>query len=127
MKTVIIDTNALLRFILNDIPVQKQAVEKLIQKAKKGQLSLLIPQIIIFELHFILDKYYNVMKEDIITTLHTLVSTKYIQIESRDLFLKALTQYKTSTISFVDCFVYIKAQSEDAELFTFYKKLKNLK
>lgn len=122
----IIDTNALLRFLLNDIPDQKKSVEKLLQRAKKGQAEITVPQIVIFELHFILDKYYHFEKEKIISTLQSVVSTDYLQTESKEVFLQALIIYKTTTISLADCFLVAYSKREKAEVFTFDKNLQKL-
>lgn len=44
------------------------------------------------------------------------------------LFMICYTQllYKTATTSFVECFLFVSAQKNDAELFTFDKELKKL-
>lgn len=126
MKRYIIDTNALLRFFLNDIPEQKIATEKLLNQAKYKKIIVIIPQIVIFELHFILEKYYYQGKRKIIEILQSLVSTNYLQTESREIFIHALMIYKSANVSFVDCFLSSNSKIEDADLFTFDKKLKKL-
>ena len=124
MKHFIIDTNAILRFLLNDIPEQKAIVEKILVKAKNNEIKLTVPQIVIFELNFILDKYYHFSKESIIETLKVVVSSDYLQIESKDVFITAFFLYSTTSNSFVDCFLMGKVQIEKAEFFTFDAKLK---
>lgn len=124
MKQFIVDTNAILRFFLNDIPTQQKAIEKLFQRAKRSEITLLVPQIVVFELNFILDKYYRFNKEKIINTLKPLVSADYLEVESKEVFIPALTLYDNSTASFVDCFLLCRAKLEKAKLYTFDKKLK---
>lgn len=126
MKRIIADTNAFLRVFLDDIPSQKKTFEKVLQKAKEKQIHLLVPQIVIFEIEFVLRKIYRVPKEKIIENLQTLVPISYIDIESREIFITALDHYSKENISFVDCFLLAKAESEKAEIFTFDKKLKEL-
>ena len=127
MKLVIVDTNVLLRFLLNDIPSQKKACEQLLKKAKNNEIELHVIQAVIFEIDFILRKYYLYEKGVIIQQLKSLVSARYIDIESRDIFGKALSIYEKRNISFVDSFLLSKAEIEKAEIFTFDKKLKNRK
>jgi len=126
MKSVILDTNGFLRLLLNDIPEQADQVENFIKKAKAGKLQILVPQIIIFEISFILEKYYLLEKIEIIQKLKSLITSSYFVIESRDIFSKALTLYGKNTVSFVDCFLFARANLEDSELFTFDQKLKKL-
>lgn len=126
MKQYIVDTNAILRFLLDDIPGQKKAVEELFTQAKKSKIAIIVPEIVVFELNFVLLKYYGIDKEKIINLLQPLVSSGYLQVESRNLFIITLKTYKSENISFVDCFLIAKSKLEKSELFTFDKKLKNL-
>ncbi|OGK13751.1 hypothetical protein A3A93_05420 [Candidatus Roizmanbacteria bacterium RIFCSPLOWO2_01_FULL_38_12] len=125
MKTYIIDTNIILQFLLADIPIQYEKVKQIFLKAKNEKVQLFVPQIVIFEINFGLTKFYQLEKSTIIKKIESLLSTKYLQIESTDVFKRALNYYKdSSSLSLVDCFLLAKAESEDAELFTFDEKLK---
>jgi len=126
VKQIIVDTNVFLRFLLNDIPKQKIEFEKLIKRAKENKIELLVPQIIIFEINFILEKYYGYGKKEIIDRLKSLVSASYFQVESRETFLAALSIYGSTSTSFVDCFLISQAKDKNAEIFTFDKVLKKL-
>lgn len=126
MKSVVIDANAFLRLFLNDIPKQADQVEKLILKAQKRHVRIIIPQIILFEIDFILRKYYSFEKQQVIEKLKSLLAVPYFLIESRNIFQKALLIYYGKNLSFVDCFLLSKAEQEKAELFTFDKDLKKL-
>lgn len=126
MKSIIVDTNALLRFLLDDIPEQKEACEQLLNRAKRNEIKFIVAQASIFEIDFILRKYYLYEKSIVVEQLKPLIATKYINIESRDIFNKALLLYQKETVSFVDCFLVAKAKLEEAELFTFDQKLQRL-
>lgn len=127
MKLIVLDTNALLRFILNDIPHQKKTIEKVLLQAKQEEIHIIVPQIVIFELHFALDKYYSFSKEDIIFRLKAILAASYLDIQDRDILRTALSLYTQETVSFVDCFLFAKSQMENAELFTFDKKLQKIR
>lgn len=126
MKRFLIDANAFLRFLLDDIPEEKKAFEALLQKAKHKEVILLVPQIVIFEIDFILEKYYQFSKEAIINKLKSIISTSYIEVQDREYFKRAIELYGQESISFVDCFLLSKAEIEKADVFTFDRKLKNL-
>lgn len=123
MKSVIIDTNTFLRLLLNNIPKQADQVERLIRQAIKTQVKIIVPQIVLFEIDFILIKYYTFEKQEVIEKLKSLLSAPYFVIESREVFQQALILYKDNNMSFVDCFILAKVKIEDIELFTFDKKL----
>lgn len=126
MKPVVIDTNALLRLLLNDIPKQADRVENLIHQAKKEKIRIIVPQIVLFEIDFILRKYYDFEKQEVIDKLKSLLSASYFVVESRNIFQNALNLYTENNISFSDCFLVSKAEAEKANLFTFDQKLKKL-
>lgn len=127
MKTVTIDTNAFIRFFLNDIPEQKEVVEKLLKQARNGKLLLLVPYIVIFEVEFILSKYYSKPKEERIEKLESIVGSNYIKVEDKKLLKKALEIFKQKNLDLADCFIFAYSEDKDAELFTFDKALKKLK
>lgn len=126
MKRFLIDANAFLRLLLDDIPKQKKAFEKLLQKAKRKEVVLFVPQIVIFEIDFILEKYYQFSKEEIINKLKSIISTSYIQVQDKEYFKRAIELYAQENMSFADCFLLSEAKIENAELFTFDRKIKNL-
>ena len=126
MKKIILDTNGILRLFLDDIPKQADQVELLLKRAKKGEIKLIIPQIVVFEVNFALKKYYHFEKNSIIDKLKSLLSTDYLQVESREVFLATLTLYSTFNASFVDCFLLSKAKQLKSEIFSFDKELVKL-
>lgn len=126
MNSVIVDTNAFLRFILNDIPNQKKQFEKILLKAKKSEIILLVPQIIIFEIDFVLEKYYKFSKEEVADKLQVIVDMPYFKIQDRDILRNTLVLYSQNNLSLVDCFLCAKAKEEGIELFTFDKNLQKI-
>ena len=126
MKKIVIDTNGYLRLLLNDIPEQADQIEELLKQAKKDEIQVILPQIIIFEMLFILEKYYYLSKEDALNKVESLVSIGYVDVELKEIFLESISLYRDNSVSFVDCFISTSAQKCGAELFTFDKKLKRL-
>ncbi len=126
MKRIILDTNCFLRFLLNDIPVQADKVEALLTQAEKNKIEIFVPQIVVFELHFVLEKYYKFSKNEVVGMLKTLLVAPYLSIEAKEIFLTAITLYGSAHTSLVDCFLVAQSQNNEAELFTFDQKLKRL-
>ncbi len=127
MKQLTVDTNAFLRFILQDIPEQADEVEKLFKKAKQKEIQLFVPQIVIFEILYALDKYYSFPKNTSIENINSIISAKYLKIQNRNLFKKALEIFKKNNLDLSDCFIFAYSEDKKAELFTFDKALKKLK
>lgn len=127
MKKFLPDTNVFLRFLLNDIPNQSGKARELFKKAKEGKIELYTPQIIVFEIQFILEKYYSFTKKEIIEKLETIVSTDYLKVQDGEGFIKALDIFKALNISFVDSFLLALVDLKKLVIFSFDKKLEKLK
>lgn len=125
IRSIILDTNIFLRYILNDIPKDAKRAEKLLTESKDGKLKIFVPQIVIFEINFALDKYYQIDKDKIVTTLVNLITSEYLEIQDRTVFLSAMVVFKNKNISFVDAFLLALSDSCSAELITHDKKLKS--
>lgn len=126
MRAVLFDTNTFLRFLLNDIAEQANATAAIVQKAKRKELTINVPQIVIFEIYFALDKYYKLKKDEIVDKLRLIVSTEYFHVQDQKIFNKAIALFRDRNIDLVDCFLLYKAEKEGTDLFTFDKTLKNL-
>jgi len=125
MKTYLIDTNFLLRFLLKDVPDQSQKSKQYITQAKDKKIKIVIPQIIIFEIYYVLSKYYNFPKQQIANALQKILSTKYLSIENKNTFLNTLSLWKNNNIEFVDNFLLSLSQEKKYQILTFDKKLKD--
>lgn len=115
-----LDTNALLRLLLKDIPEQHQAIKELLTKG--GVFS--VADIAIVELVFVLERYYAFSREQVAEAVTGLTQLKEITC-NRALFEKALPVYtEHSALSFEDCYLATCAALDNAEpLWTFDKKL----
>ncbi len=125
MKTLVLDTNALLHFLLDDIPLQTKEVKRKIKLAESGQIKLIIPQIVIFEIVFALTKEYDFKIEGVAEVLRKILLNRYLLIQDRDIFEQALKIF-SNKLSLADCFIYFFAKENKAELFTFDKSLQKL-
>lgn len=126
MKRYILDTNAFLRFLLDDIPSQHKKVKRLLLKAHKSEYEIIIPEIVVFEIAFSLDKYYGYKKSQIVAILGSIISARYLKTESKNIFIEALGLYGKENIEFVDCFLLVKSIENKHKLFSFDKKLNRL-
>lgn len=126
MKTFVVDTNILLRFLLNDIPTQTEEVKKYFKMAKEGKIKLIIHPVVIFETIYALDKVYKFSKEEVAEGLKKFIAFKYIEILNREAVEEALNLFALKGLSYIDCFLYELANELHAEVLTFDKKLNKL-
>jgi len=116
-----LDTNALLRLLLNDVVEQHEAVKKLL-RATTNQLA--VADIAIIELVFVLKRHYGFSRKQVTEAITGLMLLREINC-NRTLFEKALSVYVSqSALSFEDCCLSTYAMLNQAEpLWTFDKKL----
>ena len=116
-----LDTNALLRLLLNDIPSQHLAVKTLLKAANK---QFAVADTAIIELVFVLERHYGLTRHQIYEAIVGLMQLKEINC-NRILFENALITFTHhATLSFEDCCLSSYATLNDAEpLWTFDKKL----
>lgn len=116
-----LDTNALLRLLLNDVAEQHVAVKKLLREADS---QLAVADIAIIELVFVLERHYDFSRQQVGEAITGLMLLREINC-NRTLFEKALQTYiSRSALSFEDCCLSTYATLNQAEpLWTFDKKL----
>ena len=118
-----LDANVLLRLLLNDIPIQHNAAEALLNKAK-GQLA--VADTAVIEVVFVLERHYEFPRTAIAEAIEGLTSLTALNC-NRNLFEKAIPLFvKNPSLSFEDCCLAAYAKLNNAEpLWTFDKKLAN--
>ncbi|MBR6253684.1 MAG: PIN domain-containing protein [Clostridia bacterium] len=118
---VIVDTNIILRYLLNDD-------EKLNKKAREiiDNNDILIPNEVIIEACYVLKKLYKVEKEIIYTLVIELMAQNNIYFVDRALIYETFKVYSKTNIDLVDCILYAYGKIEGQEVKTFDKKLENL-
>lgn len=126
MEQIIVDTNILLRFLLRDIEEQYQIAKKLFLKSRTKKIKLIIPQIVIFEIFFNLQKYYQLDKDFIVEKVKNLLTADFLEIQDKDIFKLAIRIFGNYNLDFVDCFLIAKAQISGAKIISFDNKLNKL-
>jgi predicted nucleic-acid-binding protein len=116
-----LDTNAVLRFLLADIPAQYKKVAKLLSDTKT---RFEIADIALMEIVFVLESHYKFTRPQIVRTLSML--NKLPNISYNDaMFALALKKYlHFPALSFDDCcLVAYAGLNEAVPLWTFDRKL----
>ena len=127
MTRFLIDTNALLRYLLKDIPAQSEIVAKIFHQAKKSEVQITIPLIVFFEATYMLTRFYKISRSDVQEQCERLLMVMYLDIPDRQVLLLGYqTWVENRSISFADAVLMHMATLADQELLTFDKKLAKL-
>lgn len=114
-----LDTNILLRFLLQDNAAQYLSARKVVEAPRNLRISLLS----LAEIVFILEGL-ELTRDEIRENIEKLASYRHLHMP-RGIVVPALALWVAHpALSFVDCFLSIEAEAEHAQpLWTFDKKL----
>lgn len=113
MKRVFVDTNIFLRFLLKDVPSQAKSAKELLTKIKNGKISGFTSILVVVEIIWVLDSFYNFPKKQIIIAIRSLIELPNLEIEEARLIREALSVWEHTKAGFIDCYNYLKACRED--------------
>jgi predicted nucleic-acid-binding protein len=123
-----VDTNVLVRYIVQDDPSQSKAAVKFIEKVCSKEFPGYINHIVLCELVWVLIRCYNVHKDKIIEILKKMMQTTQFQIHDTQTVWKALNQFQVSKADFPDCLLgQINAAYQCKTTVTFDKNASKLK
>ena len=113
---VILDANAILRYILKDIPEQAQITAETILNAE----ILILPEVVA-EVVYVLNKRYDLTR----ALISRVITDVLNDTECEDIVIReGLRVFGATDFDFVDCLLY--AHSKSNTILTFDKKLNNL-
>ncbi len=111
----ILDANAILRYLLKDIPDQHDQVEKAILNGAYATTEVLA------EVAYILKGIYGINREDISWMIHCVLLD--VETDNKQVMQYAMGVYNQSSLDFVDCILIAYQRLEHIDVFTFDKKL----
>jgi predicted nucleic-acid-binding protein len=117
----IVDANIILRYILDDnaelSPIAKDIIDN---------NSFEVPIEVLCEVIYVLQGVYSTPRDKIREAISEFFSQTDSYIPHADAINKALEYYVSKNLDFVDCILAGYAETEDAQVHTFDKKLNKL-
>lgn len=114
----LVDANVVLRYILNDHPDLSVKASDIIENYK-----VIVVTEVMCEIVYVLQKVYNVPREEIKTKIYDLVDENLITLEKQDVIKQALSTYCKKNIDIVDAILWAYHAVENKNIFTFDNKL----
>lgn len=99
-----VDTNIFLRFLVNDDPEKADACEALFQRAIAGKESLITSEMVIAEIVWVLESYYQLEKSDIQERVEKILNTPNLNCPNMENIINALSLYVERNIDYIDAF-----------------------
>lgn len=119
---VALDTNVLIRFLVQDHAAQSTAARKLIRKCVNEGQTLFVPVTVSLELEWVLRSNFNFEKQAVVQTLSDLLSSTELSFESESALELALLQYAETSADYSDCLhAALATAANSGPLWTFDK------
>ena len=123
MKAFFIDTNLFIRYFTNDDPKKADRVDRLLEQAVNGKIELMTAEIVLAEVVWVLESYYELEKARIAEMLKAILSTPGIKVLNGKIVQNALKYYSDKNIDFVDAYIVaVMEKYKIAGIYSFDKK-----
>ncbi len=124
MKTKLIDTNGIIRYLVEDPKDNKyQKVFDLFERTEKKEVHIFIDSAVLAEAYYVLTKFYKIPQIDVCEKLIGIVEFSGIILTDKNIAINALNRLKIKNIDFVDAFLIEKALKDNMCIYTADKDL----
>lgn len=115
----LVDTNLILRYLLNDRPEQSEAAR---QEIKNDNIKILTQ--VVAEVIYVLSKIYKVSRKEISENLLKIFSLNTVTVENEEIVIFAVAEYGESKLDFVDELLYANCRINGVGIKTFDNALR---
>jgi predicted nucleic-acid-binding protein len=117
-----LDTNVLIRYVVQDDSGQLAAARRLIGRCVAEGRSLFVPVTVTLELEWVLRASFGYVKDDVLQALSNLFSAAELTFESERALEVALQLYREGSAGFADCLhIALATEAGEQPLWTFDK------
>ena len=113
---IALDTNVLVRFLVNDDPRQSAAARALLAELTADRPGFVCREVAV-ELSWVLDRAYGFSRNRIATVLEELVGTEELQFEAADDVIRSADGYRRGGAGFADQMIVAAARRSGADSF----------
>lgn len=122
MSKNLIDTNLIIRFLVNDDPQKVLDVEKLLKDKNNRNILL---DTVVAEIIWVLSSYYSLQKLEIIEKIRSLIHVDTVETNAF-LLSRALTMWEENNISYIDAYLAAVSEMGGMTLFSYDKRLSSI-
>ena len=109
--------------LINDDQKKANAVDNLLDRAIKGELKIVVPSLVIAELVWVLESFYQLEADAILELVEAIVNTSGLDVTDKAMVISALRLYKNRNIDFIDAWIIEFAKERGIRtIYTFDKK-----
>jgi predicted nucleic-acid-binding protein len=118
-KRKLVDTNLIVRYLVQDHEKHAQAAGKLFAACDRGEVVIVVLPTVLAECVFVLESFYEQPRGDIVAALGRLIASPGVEISGMEIQLDALRRFQKTRVHFVDCLIAATAMAQDMPVATF--------
>lgn len=109
---IFVDTNVFLRFFVRDVESFYHKAKDLFEKAESGQVKLETSDMVIAEIVWVLESYYDFSRLEIKEVVETILETKNLKVTNHSRVKETIDFYSSGKMDFIDAYniAYIKSK-----------------
>ena len=126
MKEVLLDSNIFIRFLIQDVPSHFERAKEIFEGIEAGKVKGFISLLVINEVIWILENFYELKRDIYIPKLLTLLSLRNMKImeAKKDAILTILQEMPKHSFDFTD--VYLFEVKEKRSIVSFDKDFQRI-
>lgn len=121
--TLLIDTNVIVRYLVGDHAEYLAVATTLFTQVERGELEIIILDSVVMEAFFVLTKFYQLPKAEVIDDLKNILAFAGVINDDKFQIIETLNLVLYKNIDFVDAWLYVKSKLYELELFSFDERL----
>ncbi len=122
-----VDANVILRFITGEPTEMAEQARTLFEAVEGGEMALAVDEIIVAEVVWVLDSFYEIEKRKISQVLQALLIHDGIEMADKTGVLEALTLFADKNVDFADALVSVHMTKSGVKgIFSFDKHFDRL-
>ena len=124
---IAVDTNVLVRLLVNDDPAQAGKARQLFERAAGQRKAVWVSDTVLVELVWTLARAYGRERAELVAALRALCSNATVMLESPSAVRDATLAFEQGSSDFSDCLLCVKAATAGCEqVATFDRGMKSL-
>lgn len=123
MAKILIDTNLIIRFLVNDDPKKAAKVKRVLLETKNTNVLL---DTVVAEIVWVLSSYYEQDKSSILEKIRALIHVDTISC-NKSLLDRSLTIWGNNNLSFIDSYIAASVELEDLKIYSYDRQFDNIK
>jgi predicted nucleic acid-binding protein len=114
-----VDANVLLRFLTGEPESMAERAARLMRRAEDGEVLLILSPLVVAEMVWVLKSFYRRSASDIADALVPLLSADGLEVEDREILLRAIELARDKNVDFADAVLALQAVRNGEEVCSF--------